>query len=348
MANLAIVALHFLVSACSAAAPPPDLTRGEALARAGRDDEALAAFEAAARGCAGAPAPPSARGRFCAAALRERAETLDHAGRREEAAAAFESIPSALPRDAATGAAALEAAARIRLALGQEQRAYDLLWRIVVDYPDESAAEDAVRTVVADGRRRDPRALYDVLRDLYARLVATAVADNLLWAMAHIALDDLHDEARALDDLDRIVAAHPKSPFVDDALWEGAALARARHDAEGAVRRLRVLLAMRETSALIGSYYSVHMPRAELELGRILRDDLGRPAEALAAFARLPADYPKSRYLDDALYESAVTRAALGDGPAACRDLAELARRWPESRYQLADAPALAARLGCK
>jgi outer membrane protein assembly factor BamD (BamD/ComL family) len=333
--------------ACSAPAPPPDLARGEALARDGRDAEAVAAFEAAARACTDVPAPPSARARFCAAALRERAETLEHAGRRDEAAAAYEAVPAAVPRDPATAAAALAAAARIRLALGQDAPAYDLLWRIVVDYPDESAAEDAVRIVVADGRRRDPHALYGALRDLYARLVATAVGDNLLWAMAHVARDDLHDEAQAQGDLDRLVVAHPKSPFVDDALWEGAELARARHDAEGAARRLRALLGLRETSVIAGSYYSVYMPRAELELGRILRDDLHRPAEALAAFARLSADYPKSRYLDDALYETAVTRAGLGDAGAACRDLAELARRWPESRYLLGDAPALAARLGC-
>src|SRR5262249_2974675 len=142
---LALVA----VIACSAPAPPPDLSRAESLARAGRDAEALAAFDAAARECRDVPPPPSARARFCAAAAMERAETLDRAGRRDEGAAAYEAVPAALPRDRATGAGALAAAARVRLGLGEDRRAYDLLWRVIVDYPEESAAEDALRSVVA-------------------------------------------------------------------------------------------------------------------------------------------------------------------------------------------------------
>src|SRR5262249_16474756 len=157
-------------------------------------------------------------------------------------------------------------------------------WHVVLHAPESSAAEDAVRDVVADARRRDPRETYGVLRDLYLRLAATAVGDNLLWAMARIARDDLHDEIDALAGLDRIVVAHPASPFRDDALFEGAELARRAGDPEGAARRLRALLATRESSWIVGSYNSPHMPAAQLELGRILRDDLHRPADAIAAF----------------------------------------------------------------
>jgi TolA-binding protein len=339
-------ALLVLLAACSAPALPPDLARAERLAHAGDDASALAAYDAAVRGCG--PEVRGADAQFCASALRGRADALERLDRHEDAAAAYEAIPAQLPGDPATAAAALAAAARVRLALGQDARAYDLDWRVIVEYPDESAADDALRSVVADGRGRNPRELYGALRDLYARLAGTAVGDNLLWAMARIARDDLHDDAAALDALDRMVAAHPKSPFADDALWEGAALARARHDPEGALRRLRALLATRETSWIVGSYLSPHLPPAALEVGRILRDDLGQPREALAAFARVGADYPTSTLVDDALYETAVTHAALGDAAAACRDLAELARRFPESRYEIEDAPRLAARTGCR
>src|SRR5262249_8875762 len=161
-------------------------------------------------------------------------------------------------------------------------------------YPESSAADDALRNVVADGRKRNPRQLYGALRDLYGRLAATAVGDNLLWAMATLAHEDLSDDATALADCDRLVAAHAGSPVWDDALWLGAQLARDHGDPEGAVRRLRKLLATREQSFVIGSYLSVHLDEAQLELARILRDDLGRPREAVKELQILPKDYPTS------------------------------------------------------
>lgn len=332
-----------LLAACSAAAPPPDLTRAETLAHDGRDDDAVAAYSLVADRC---PVDPrGAQARFCRAALVGRAETLEHHGRHEEAAVAYEAIPARFPRDAEAGASAVVAAARIRLALGQEARAYDLFWHAILHAPDTSAAEDAVRDVVADARNRNARELYGVLRDLYVRLAATAVGDNLLWAMARLARDEIHDDVTALADLDRLVLAHKESPFRDDALFESAELARRAADTEGAVRRLRALLATRESSWIIGSYLSPHLPAAQLELGRILRDDLHRPGEALAAFARVEKDYPTSTLVDDALFESAATPQ---DPAAACAKLAELARRFPDSKYELERAPALAARLGCR
>jgi tetratricopeptide (TPR) repeat protein len=336
-------AAALLLAACSAAAPPPDLTRAERLAHDGRDDDAVAVFALVADRC---PVDPrGAQARFCRAALVGRAETLEHMGRHEAAAAAYEAIPARLPRDAEGAASAVVAAARIRLALGQEARAYDLFWHVILHAPETSAADDAVRDVVGDARNRDPRELYGVLRDLYIRLAATAVGDNLLWAMARLARDELHDEVAALADLDRIVVAHKDSPFRDDALFEGAELARRAGDPEGAAQRLRTLLATRESSWIIGSYLSPHLPAAQLELGRVLRDGLHRPAEAIAAFARVEKDYPSSTLVDDALFETAATE----QNPAtACATLAELARRFPDSKYQLERAPALATRLQCR
>lgn len=331
-----------LLDACSAPAPPPQLARAEQLLASGHSAEALPAFEHAMAACADTPTD-----RFCAAAFLGRAETLEQLDRPGDAAAAYESIPSALPDSHETAATALTRAAHIHLLLGADERAYALAWRVITVLPDTSSADEALRVIVADGRRRDPRALYGVLRDLYARLATTAIGDNLLWAMAGLARAELSDDGTALAVLDRLVLAHSKSPFLDDALWSGAAIARRHGDASGALRRLQALLARRETSWLVGSYFSPHMPEAQLEAGRLLRDDLGRSSDALASFEKLERDYPQSTLRDDALFEIARTHAARQERAAACHTLADLARRFPESRAQVSEAPALAVQLGC-
>src|SRR5262249_42025259 len=163
------------------------LARAETLAHDGRDDDAIAAYALVADRC---PIDPrGAQARFCRAALVGRAETLEHLGRHEEAATAYEAIPARFPHDAEAGASP---AAPIRRALGQEARAYALFWHAILHAPETSAAEDAVRDVVADARNRNARELYGVLRDLYIRLATTGVGDNLLWAMARLARDELH------------------------------------------------------------------------------------------------------------------------------------------------------------
>src|SRR5204863_776132 len=119
----------------------------------------------------------------------------------------------------------------------------------------------------------------------------------------------------------------------DDARWHAARISRQLHDPEGAVTRLRALLATREVAFGTGSYFSIWLDDAQLELGKILRDDLHDLPAAAAAFRQLPADYPASILKDDALYELAVTLAKSGDRPAACRALAQLAKQAPESQY---------------
>ncbi len=330
-----------LAAACSATPTPRGLARAEALERAGRDGEAARAYdEAAGALCDGT----RDRSRWCAAALRGGAAARARSGQPEAAAAAYERIPASLPGLPDEQAAAMVAAAGLHLELGHDERAYDLYWRVLVEHPESAAAEDALRAVVADGRRRDARQLYGVLRDLYARLHGTAVGDNLLWSMAALAREELHEPAAALEACDRLVVAHPESPLRDDAAWQGALLARAAGDAEGAARRLRALLETRERSLVVGSYHSVHLDDAQLLLGVILRDELRRPRDAAGELRKLPRHYPESVLRDDALYELAITHQALGERAHACRALAELPG---ESKYRLEKAPSLMRALGC-
>jgi tetratricopeptide (TPR) repeat protein len=340
------------LAACSGPARQSDLVAAEDAEHSGDFEAALAEYERAQARCTtaatAATASPSRRGReACADAHLQRAELLERMGRIEDAAAAYERAAEVLAGNPEAAATATYRAGRLRLDLGQDQRAYTLLWRTVTNYPDQAHAADALRLVVLDGRRRNPGQLYEELGKLVTPLAHTDVADSLLRAMAELAEHELGQPRVALSMLDKIIKDYPRSGLRDDAWWHGARLARALGDAAGAVQRLRALLGTRQVSFMVGSYFSVWLDDAQLALGRILRDDLGDVTGAVAAFARLPEDYPDSVLIDDARWEIARTWAAAGDAARACAALDRLGRAHPESRYELTDAPALRRAHGC-
>jgi len=211
--------------------------------------------------------------------------------------------------------------------------AWTALWRVVTDWPDEPTAGDALRRLLEDGRGRDARALAEELAKLLTPLAGSAVADNLVWSLADLSEHELGRPEAARARYDQIPAEYPRSGLRDDARWHAARLSRALGDPAGAAARLRALLATREVALGAGSYFSIWLDDAQLELGRVLRDGLGDLAGAEAAFRRLPRDYPASILHDDALYELAVTQARAGAPARACETLAELAKRAPDSKY---------------
>jgi len=246
------------------------------------------------------------------------------------------------PDDAAR---ALHEAAMLELRRGHDKPAYDLFWRVIVEHPDSTAADDALRVVVRDGRRRDARQLDGVLAQLWQRHKETELGDNLLSYRAELAEKELGEPKAALDHWDQIATRYPKGPLFDDACWHAARLARAGGDPKGAISRLRKLLATKEEAFMVGSYHSVFLDDSQLEVGRILRDDLGDGRAALPEFARLGKDYEDSVLRDDALFELAVTQAALGDPGAACATFASLRKKFADSKYLLEPPAPLA---GCK
>ncbi len=338
-----------LAAACSAPAPLPDLVTAERLERDGHPDDAIAAYRAAQVTCRQVQ-PPRRRRELCAMALLGEAEVLERDGRVHDAIAAYAAIPERAELDPPPSAQALYRAGVLSLELGTPEAdvaAWTYLWRTVTDFPDEAFAGDAVALLLKDGRRRDARALWQQLSSVAERLDDTAVTDNVLWALADLAEHELGDLAAARALYDRIPADHPDSGLRDDARWHAARLARALGDGAGAAERLRALLATREVAFGAGSYFSIWLDDAQLELGIVLRDDLGDLPGAIAALRRLPEDYPASILHDDAAFELAVTHARGGDRDRACAELARLAKDWPDSRYMLERGPALAGEVGC-
>jgi tetratricopeptide (TPR) repeat protein len=342
-----LVLVVLLLAACGAPRPPAELVRAQRLEKHGDDADALVAYEGAIDKCARV-LDHTRRHALCAQAMSGRAFTLERLGREDDATHAWLEMAKALAESPDDAARALHEAALLELRRGHDKAAYDLFWRVIVEHADASAADDSLRVVVRDGRRRNPRELDGVLAKLFERDATGELGDNLLAARADLAEHELADPKAALELWDEIAKRYPKGPFHDDALWNGARLARQGGDAQGALTRLHQLLATREEAFMVGSYHSVFLDDAQLEVGRILRDDLGDAHAALAAFAQLDKDYPDSVLRDDALWELASTHAALGDGARACAALATLAAKFPDSKFLLDDGPALATRLGCK
>jgi tetratricopeptide (TPR) repeat protein len=321
-----------LLAACSASAPLSELTTAEQRARDGDVEGALAAYRRGQTTCHTIKSARRSRA-ACASALLGEAEVLEHAARTQEAIAAYLAIPARVPDDAATASIASHRAGVLLRRAGVANRGWSAVWRCVNDGPDEGSASDALRLLLEDGRRRDARALADQIAHVLTALAQTGVADNLVWSLADLTEHELGNPAAARALYDRIPVEYPSSGLRDDARWHGARISRALGDPRGAVTRLRGLLATREVSFGGGSYFSIWLDDAQLELGVVLRDDLEDYAGAMAAVRRLPVDYPASILRDDALYGLAMTQLRAGDKRAACATRAQLAREAPDSKY---------------
>ena len=328
-----------LIAGCAAPRPLPDLAEAERLRRAGDHEAALIAYRRAQESCR-REHDALRRRAACAEAHNGHAELLVDLGRIEQAIEAFDRAAHVLAAESPAAAArAVLRSGQLRLDRGDDVAAYQRLWHVVTTWPDEAFAADALKVLLRDGRARDPDQLYQVMAELDARIGSSEIGDNLLWAMADLAEHEREEPGLARSHLDRLIATHPKSGLVDDSRWHGARLSRALGDPAGAALRLRALLATREVAWGAGSYFSVWLDDAQLELGRILRDELRDPAGALAAFEQLPRDYPASVHIDDALWERAVTLERIGQGQKACAALAELHKKHPDSRWELEEAP---------
>lgn len=325
-------AMMLVIAACSASPPLAELTTAEKRAEAGDVDGAVDAYRAAQRECQ--RLQPLRRAQAaCAEALLGEAETLEHADRIPQAIEAYLAIPGKTQRDHATDATATVRAAELFRRLGNARAATAALWRVITEWPKEVAATDAVRTYLELERGRDPTSLVAALVALLPTVEGTAVHDNVQWALADLEEHERNDLRAARAYLDAIYREHPDSGLRDDARWHAARLSRALGDTKGTIDRLRGLLATREVAFGAGSYFSIWLDDAQLELGKVLRDDAKDYAGAIAAFEKLPRDYPASILRDDALFELAVTHERAGAHDEACITLAKLKAQYPDSKF---------------
>lgn len=326
-----------LVVGCSAPATLPELAAADHRAEAGDVDGAIAAYRSAQQQCK--KLRPARRAtQACSDALLGEGEVLERHDRKPEAIGVYLAVPNKTD-DPMTASTATYRAGELLLQGGKTVDAWTALWKVVTDYPDEPVAADALQSLVDDGRGRDARGLADQIAKLITPLAETQVADNLVWSLADLQEHELANAQAARSLYDRIPADYPTSGLRDDARWKAANLSRELHDPQGAVDRLRALLATREVSFGAGSYFSIWLDDAQLLLGQILRDELHDLPGAAAAFRKLPKDYPASILKDDALYELGVTLAAAGDNAGACAAIADLKKLEPDSKFLEKESP---------
>ncbi|MBP9087513.1 MAG: tetratricopeptide repeat protein [Kofleriaceae bacterium] len=339
-----------ICAACSAPATLRELQVAQTAERNGQHDQAVAAYRAAQVTCQQLH-PKRRRDIACVQAALGEAELLDQDGKRDAAIAAYQKIlampaannPGAAAEVAPVGEpdAAMWARAGYRvgallLERGDATAAYDAWWRVITVLPNEPTAGDVVATLVRDARVRNVEQLAVQLTELLTSLSETDIADNILWALADIAEHERHDPTLARSHYDRIYLDHPTSGMRDDARWHAARLSRQLGDGTGAATRLRGLLRTREVAFGTGSYFSVWLDNAQLELGRVLRDDLHQGVNAADAFAQLLDDYPASPLRDDALFEVAITLHNNADRNLrrrGCAAWARLQREFPDSKH---------------
>lgn len=249
-------------------------------------------------------------------------------------------------RQPRTAARALSRAADVaHVELHDDGAAVALAWRTVEGYPDEIAADDALKLAIRIDEPQNWQALAARLGALYPRVVKFDVGDNVMFERGMLL--SRHDQpTEAVAVFDELADAYPHSSLRDDGLWRAAELLRARGDFEGALARLRRILASRKDALITGSYNYLQLDDAQLLVGRIYLDDLHDPARAAEAFELLADDYPESVLRDDALYDLARARKEQHDVRAACGALARLCKQFPDGNRVRA-ARALMQELAC-
>jgi tetratricopeptide (TPR) repeat protein len=315
MVCLALLALAACVPTISKPRGEKHLTAlaaAEAHQHAGRYQEAAADYKAA--------ADAAERRVDRDEALYRQSRVLARLDRHAEAIAICDGLASADPPARRTLRARLDAS-RYRLLTGEVERAERDLLALVLAHPDTGPGKSALRVLLSrhvDGAE-SPDAALAWVRDLATKAGDSATRESLMNVEAEQLLA-LGKRAEAVQMLEAQVERfpYPKGHRWDDALFRLADLALEGGDPKRAIAYLERMIAVRESSIVVGSYTRPLFPKAALRIARIYRDDLKDTGAALKAYARVRSEYGSSTVADDALEEEAELRLASGERDKAC------------------------------
>jgi tetratricopeptide (TPR) repeat protein len=327
-----VAVLALLLGGCGGSATPQ--ARSEAAAErayaAGRYDEAAEQWQRAEAASTRAEERDEARYR--------RAACLTRAGRFEEAHTALTELIRRSPRGPRSARAAYD---RALLSIehgegngnGNTTAGYAELDEAIRSHPNAGTAPAALKRYVEWLRPQGTAQVRAYLRSL-SELARSELDEYVLYYDAEALLDggDL-EAARAA--FAKVAERHPYPSGVlwDDAIWHAAELDARLGDVRLAISRLEELLSHREAAYIQGSYERPRYAEAQFRIAELYRDRLSDPRAARAAFERVWTAHPGSRLRDDAKWNAALLAASVGDPPSACKDLEELARAVPLSRY---------------
>jgi tetratricopeptide (TPR) repeat protein len=291
---------------------------------AGRLGEAAGAYDRA--------ASDAQRPRDREAARWAAADVLARAGKTADAVARLD----AMARDTASDHQA-EAAYRacvLRIEHGEADRGWRDMQDVVRRFPEHGVAHVAVRRLVAHADEQGTEAGLAQLDALDRDLGKTELVELVTYQRTQH-LQALGRDAEARDAYLRIADRwpYPFGAFFDDALWEASLLDEKLGRPRAAADDLERLVAVRETTTLVGSYERARYVPSMLRLGALYRDALHDHARARETFHRLYTDYAHSTKRDAALWEEAAVWRQDGDASTACARLSTLVSEFPDSRY---------------
>jgi tetratricopeptide (TPR) repeat protein len=259
-------------------------------------------------------------------------DVLERQGRVADAVARL----SAMAGDASSSrrAEAAYRAATLRIDHGDADRGFRDLEQVARSFPGSGVAHAAVRRLVAHADDAGPQAGLDELMALARALDKTELAELVAYLTAEHQ-ESLGQTQAARDAYLRIAERwpYPFGAFFDGALWKASLLDEALGQPRAAVDDLEKMVAVRETTSLMGSYERKHYVPAMLRMGALYRDRLGDHAKARQVFHSLYADFKNSTMRDDALWLEAGVFRLDGDARDACDTLGTLVREFPDSRY---------------
>jgi tetratricopeptide (TPR) repeat protein len=338
----ALAALLFLAG-CPAAPLPEDpyvaeVTRAARAERADRHGEAAEAYAQA--------ATLTQDPEVALTALYRAAQATERAGDIEAALAMYVDLADRFP-GTQEGGRGLYDAARLSRALGRDDQAVALWLRQIRAEPGSALADMAVRRLYQTHADHEDWAGFDelVTAELAEDRQRPADLQAALFLFRARARADLDRPREAYADLTAGLegCAYPFCCYWDDLPWLGAQIALDEGEYRLAIEWLDELLQWKEECWFTGSYYSTYYDDAQRLKAELLRDELGEPEEAAAAFLELE-NFADSTLRDDGLLEAArLFLERLGDPGRACDLLEELLEEYPDSNQRRAAEELLAA-----
>jgi tetratricopeptide (TPR) repeat protein len=291
---------------------------------AGRLDEAMAAYDHAAEA--------AKRPRDRDQARWSAADVLSRAGRVSDAVARLDTM--AADATSEHQAEALYRAALLRIEHGEADRGWRDLEQVPRRFPSHGVAHVAVRRLVEHADADSPRAGLEELHALAHDLDKTELEQLVAYLSArHV--EELGDDATALTAYRSIADRwpYPHGSFFDDALWFASLLDEKAGRTQAAVDDLERLVAVRETTGLMGSYERARYVPSMLRIASLYAGPLHDHERARATYHRLYTDYKHSTMRARALWQEASLWRQDGDAGKACDRLGTLVHEFPDSRY---------------
>ncbi len=207
--------------------------------------------------------------------------------------------------------------------LGERDAAMAGFEQVIRLYPDDGNGGRALYLRLAPFREADDTAGAVAFLDaLYPDVQATTLGDDVLRQKADLLLGD-GERAEARATLELLVRNHP---YPQGHRWDDALMTLADMDIEDgrpedAIAHLRTLVAVQETTTMVGGYTLPTFARAQMRIAQIYRNDLEDRDAADREYRVMYDQFVRSSLRDDALYERGEMWLDAGDVRRGCRIL---------------------------